>query len=453
MISTGKYKLEEVIQVASKSGKLLSFLDYMTSVEPFESNLRIISTILQALNENELLSINPMFMKLVEKYSSCHGIVADMIVRRFITTDSSVYSDLCIALVDFSSNFSLLISNSITKFFPQTSLPHEQQIRYMNCTFHICQHDGGITMRVLSRVFQHMVALDCELLIKRSSDNTLLEISDEDAGLYAPQMIMFMSFLENSSREVFTLLLQLFDLYLLDLPSTSVVQFLFFYAASFNSELMETLVGFLLHKLIDNNTSLRARKNSALYISSLLARAKYIDDEFSAAVVDYVENYAICYSHHIHQEAKDLLCRNVSQHAVFYYAVQCIAYVCCWRWNSWNQNGINPLNRWRLMELVKNELAGWTAIDKNTVEQFSIILNTDLSSNEAYIDRIDVWFPFDPCGIDEISERVSPIYREWGDTQDLNDIDGILDHGIHRICANRGISIEALMEQFVFKKN
>jgi hypothetical protein len=50
------------------------------------------------------------------------------------------------------------------------------------------------------------------------------------------------------------------------------------------------------------------------------------------------------------------------------------------------------------------------------------------------IQRIDSWFPFDPCQLEEVGKVMRDFYNEWG----KDDVDVMLDRELEKIYARRG---------------
>ena len=453
LIFKNNMKIEDVILTSSKTKNLHLFFQYLTTLEPNNFIISIISRILPEIYLDHKNFINENFINYLSNFRNFNNLIVEIIIRLFITTNDIFFSELCINFLNLSFFQYNIISNLIIKFFPQTSFPLEQQMNYLNSTLLICLKNKDITLNVINRIFQHLVALDCELLISSTTENNLFIIDDDIALLLSPQLSVFLNFCENLDKDIFTVLLQLFELYLIDLPRVTTTQFIFFFICSLESSLCEQFIGFLLYKLLDtSNNNFRSKKNSALYISSLVARAKFISDNFAYTVVYYIENFAFIYNNHIHKETPEFLSRNINKHWIFYYCIQCITYICCWRWNSWEKSNINPFKRWRLKELISDELLALTVIDKNTAEQFSTIIDFNIdNNNEVLIDKIEVWFPFDPCPLEDFSLKFQNNYRSWDELPDTNDIDEILDFGLNKICKNRGIQFDTFQDNFLLK--
>lgn len=446
-IISGASKFEDVIVPIQEHGKLMNLFQYVTTLEPSQPNLGLITRILSLIPNENMQEAAGHLRDMVLTFGSSAAPIIDLIVRNFLTQQELFLADVVNSLMDASQNFVPLIASSITKYFPQTTFEGDQQINFLRSTLHVCTHSNDVTVKVLSRVFQHIVGLDCELMILGNKGTSAIEIDEDVAALLTPQIISVLDFIETSPHSLFTLLLQLFDIYLLDLPSSSAVQYVFFIASSFNSDNCQTFVGLLLAKMFDDNVNKRTRGNAAFYTMTLVARAKYIDDQFAVFILDYVSNFAGCYLNHIKSNSPQLLSRSIQNHSVFYYALQCFAYIYCWRHQGFETLEIDYEQRWKVSELFNNELEGLTAIDPNTAEMFGSLGIVEYDPDNAVIDRIQVWFPYDPCPLDEVTERVEPIYMQWGEQTEPGDVDAALENSLSRICASRGISLGDILGQ------
>ena len=448
-IINGVSKFEDAIVPIQEHGKVVAMFEYITTTqEPTQPILGLLGKIIPLITKSEeIAQIAGYLRDMVLRSGTQSNSVIELIIRNFLKQEENHFSDCVNQLIDASPNFVNPISSAITKFFPQTGFDGTEQLYYLRSTLNVCAHCEGVALSVLNRVIQHLIGLDCELMISsKSSEGNAMEIDEDTAMILTPQISLVLEFINNSPPELFTLLLQIFDLYLIDLPSSSTVQFIFFIAAAAGQSQYETFVGYLLHKMIDNSVCSRTRGNAAFYLATLIARAKYIDDQFAAAAITYVANFASCYIEHVKTNSPQMLTRNIQVHMIFYYALQCIAYVCCWRYESWKQIGIDPQEKWDLSSLFVNDLEGLTAIDKNTAEMFGSLGIVEYDSDEITIDRIDVWFPYDPCPLEEIKAKVEPIYREWGEETEPGDIDSMLDQSLNKICSSRGISFDDMFK-------
>ena len=435
-------KLDDLIPTLQQRGKLLSFTTFLCSQPQNPSTIKTISQLLGHLSDSDLQTLIPLLRTMVLGSPQCQTLIIDMIVRSFFLTDSLVFCDAILAILKAARGLHGIVANAIIKFFPQTSFPSEQQLRFMRASLKVCEKSKKITEAALGRIFQHLVALDCELMLDPVDGSFIVD--DDIAATFSPQLHLFVEFV-HSDPDLFLLLLQLFDSYLIDVPRTAAVQFIYFHMLSSSHEHTETFIGFLLAKLFDVQASQRVRANAALYIASLVVRAEYVEDDFAAVVCDYVADYAIKYSEHIQSEVPDRFKMDVTAHNAFYYAVQCVVYIFCWRWRHWRVGAkFNPDKRWRLRELMGNALRAADSIDKDTSELFRSLNVVDIGPESFVIERISVWFPFDPCPLDEIAHLIDPFYVQWRDCDDdPEDVDQLLDQELARICQTRLITIDA----------
>ncbi|KAH0794813.1 RNA polymerase I-specific transcription initiation factor rrn3 [Histomonas meleagridis] len=440
MISSGISKLDDILPPIIQNGKIVSFTLFVASLEPNNQNLRIVAQLMQQIPDSELQPFCNLFKDMVMGYPQYQKQVIEQIVRSFTLTDSSFYAETLILILRSTPHLSSTVSASIIKFFPQTSSVHQQQMRYLLNTLFVCKSSDDVNVAVLGRIFQHLVALDCELLVS-SSPNGVTEIDEDVSDNFSPQLDLFIDHISNITPDIFALLLQLFDLYLIDLPKVAIVQYIFFYACSLSHSNAETFVGFLIAKLINMDLPKRSRANASLYLASLTVRASYIDDSFALTIMDYVADYANCYSNHVKNETPDQYRMSISQHSVYYYSIQCLSYILCWRWRSWSKRGINPNEKWNLSDLLCNNLRAIDVIDKNTADMLSTLGCLTLTTGVVVIERISVWFPFDPCVLESMEKRIRAFYVVWSNEEDpeIDNVDALLDNELSRVYERRDI--------------
>ena len=90
-----------------------------------------------------------------------------------------------------------------------------------------------------------------------------------------------------------------------------------------------------------------------------------------------------------------------------------------------------------------NALRAADSIDKNTSEHFQSLNVVDIGTQSVVIERISVWFPFDPCPLDEVKHLIDPFYVVWSECDDdPEDVDQLLDQELARVCQARLISMD-----------
>jgi RNA polymerase I-specific transcription initiation factor RRN3 len=103
--------------------------------------------------------------------------------------------------------------------------------------------------------------------------------------------------------------------------------------------------------------------------------------------------------------------------------------------------------RWHLRELVGNPLRAIDAIDRNTAELFRALAVCEKVEETPAIGRIAAWFPFDPCPLEEIAMLVGDVYAVWALCDpETDDIDAMLDCALAKICHDRLIAIDQILD-------
>lgn len=444
-------KLTDILPALNEANKLIKFTEFIATIEPNTTNLKILSELLPKIPSDQLPELTPYLKNLVLGFTQYQAQIVDMLVRSFFISDSQIFVDTLLSLLQAIPAIHSAISASITKFFPQTNFPVDQQVHFLRNSLVLCSASNDVAISSLSRIFQHFVALDCELLFDAPSSDGSIRVDDDVAQCFIPQMSFFMEFISNANSTIMTLLLQFFDLYLIDLPKVVAVQFVYFFSSSLDHSNFETFVGFLLAKMIDDSASLRSRSNATLYLESLIVHARYIDDDFAALTLDYVSNYALCYASHISSEVPDQFKMDIKMHHMYYFAVQCLSYVICWRYKSFTDKNINIVERWHIDELLYNELKAIDVIDKNTSDMVkSFNLFEARHEDSVVIERIAVWFPFDPCPLDEMADFVSDNYIQWNElNEEDEDVNAILDQELSRLQQNHLFNFDITFSQNV----
>jgi RNA polymerase I-specific transcription initiation factor RRN3 len=323
-VISGSTKLDDLLTAVVEHQKQLSFTQFMLSLAPISGNLRILNQLLTHLTESDLGSLIPFFRDFILSAAQSQSAAIDLVIRSFTSSDSPAFSESIVAVLQASPLLHSIVSLSLTKFFPQTSFPVEQQLRYLRGALSLCSQFPVLTPTVFPRVFQHLVALDCEMTLDPAPDGSFV-VDDDVAVCLSPQFDVIMNFLNGMAN--FAILLPLFDTYLIELPRTSASQFLFFYLGAMSEECTANFIGFLLGKIIDSQGSHRARANAALYLASFVVRAKFIGDELGQTILDYVADFARKYIVYFEREAPGDLKLDLDTNFEFYYAVQCVVYV------------------------------------------------------------------------------------------------------------------------------
>ncbi|KAJ3071686.1 hypothetical protein HDU98_004945 [Podochytrium sp. JEL0797] len=149
-----------------------------------------------------------------------------------------------------------------------------------------------------------------------------------------PPTIVFTETSE-AAHEFFTVLLQIFERTLLPTHQCKYVQFLYFHACSLSSRCTESFLVHLAQKTFDSTSPTIIRVAASAYLSSFVARAKFVETESVLYCLKMLNGWALKY-----MEANEagvrvgMVLDGGKTHACFYAAIQALLYVFCFRWRE-----------------------------------------------------------------------------------------------------------------------
>ncbi|KAI7898008.1 RNA polymerase I-specific transcription initiation factor RRN3 [Cokeromyces recurvatus] len=137
---------------------------------------------------------------------------------------------------------------------------------------------------------------------------------------------------QDVQNEIFHALVDIFDRAVLKTLKSRYTQFLLFYFCSLNVNLysdyfLEHLIQHITDPLKPNVTRVAA----SAYISSYVARAKFLEPNTIQRVVLTLSNWCDAYVDQYESQVQGLDCK---KHDVFYAVVQAIMYIFCFRWRD-----------------------------------------------------------------------------------------------------------------------
>ncbi|CAN0829868.1 RNA polymerase I-specific transcription initiation factor RRN3 [Linum grandiflorum] len=235
---------------------------------------------------------------------------------------------------------------------------------------------------------------------------------------------------EKRLREVFDMLLSSFKDTVLTTYKSKFAQFVMFYACALDPEHCGLKFANELMDMFVYDVNPLVRMSAVAYLASFLARGKFLPSEvvtsFLQRLVDWCSQYCAINDSDI----------NPILHRVFYSGCQAIMYVLCFRMRSIvgipqlkSQLFCMPIDRifkHRLdplkvclpsivQEFLKQAKAARLFTSPETKAfVFEDLLGSDLSRSFGGLQRLDMFFPFDPCML-KISDRnfIRPIYVYW----------------------------------------
>jgi len=245
---------------------------------------------------------------------------------------------------------------------------------------------------------------------------------DDDALDYAHAFLLFKD------------LIVIFESVVLKTQS-SHVQFLLFYVASFHKDFSESFIEACWRILQDPNYASVLRQASSCYLSSFLARAKYVEKD---VVIDQVRRLSEWTHRYIDLQDENSIRADRNKHGPFYSACQALFYIILYHYKSLLEtpDGITFMKSVNLVRIVTSRLNPlkfclesvvnlfarvtrmyqivfcYSIIERNN--RLSFQTNTAGSEELSKADEHDKsFFPFDPYMLPKSNKWVLPSYIKW----------------------------------------
>ncbi|KAJ3289840.1 hypothetical protein HDU79_003729 [Rhizoclosmatium sp. JEL0117] len=135
--------------------------------------------------------------------------------------------------------------------------------------------------------------------------------------------------------EFFTILLQIFERTVLPTHQCKYVQFLYFHACSMSARCTEAFLVLLAQKTFDTSSPAIIRCAASAYLSSFVARAKFVEIEAVLYCLKMMNGWALNYVEANEPNVKvGAVLDGGKAHACFYSVIQALLYVFCFRWKE-----------------------------------------------------------------------------------------------------------------------
>ncbi|CAN1765311.1 RNA polymerase I-specific transcription initiation factor RRN3 [Linum perenne] len=224
--------------------------------------------------------------------------------------------------------------------------------------------------------------------------------------------------------EVFDMLLSSFKDTVLTTYKSKFAQFVMFYACALDYEHCGQKFANELMDMFEYDHNPLIRMSAVAYLSSFLARGKFLPPAFVAIflgrLVDWCWQYCT-----MHDGVM-----NPRLHQVFYSGCQAIMYVLCFRMRSIMENSVlkSQLFCMPIDKILKHKLDPLKVCLPSIVQEFlkqakaarlftssktfvfDDLLGSDLSRGFGGLERLDMFFPFDPCMLKNTDRVIRPHY-------------------------------------------
>ncbi|KAG5534463.1 hypothetical protein RHGRI_022558 [Rhododendron griersonianum] len=244
--------------------------------------------------------------------------------------------------------------------------------------------------------------------------------------------------------KVFETLLESFQITVLSAYKSKFSQFVMFYACSLDPENCGTRFANILADIFLSSSYPPFKRMSAVaYLASYLSRAKFLSVSFVVKMLQRFQLVGWCWNYCENQDGTI----NPEAHRVFYSGCQAIMYVLCFRMRSAMDvprlksqlflmpiEAIlkHPLNSLKvcLPSIVEEFLRQAKAARLFMVSEtfvFNDMLESELSRAFGGMERLDMFFPFDPCLLKKSDRFIRPNFVFWSmvrTTYDNDDEEG-----------------------------
>ncbi|KAK9132548.1 hypothetical protein Scep_012076 [Stephania cephalantha] len=249
--------------------------------------------------------------------------------------------------------------------------------------------------------------------------------------------------------EVFDTLLDSFRITVLKAYKSKFAQFVVFYACSLDPEHCGLRFANMLEKIFMQGTDPLTRMSAVSYLASYLSRGRFIPSSLVAGTLKRLVDWCLEYCHS--RDGKEAIV-NPEVHRVFYSGCQAVMYLLCFRMRLMVEvshlksllhsmplerilrHPLDPL-KVCLPSIVSEFLQQAKAAHLCTVSDkfiFNNLLESDLSKAYGGIERLDMFFPFDPCLLKNCDRFIRPNFVRWSMDKTIydDDEDGLSDDEI-----------------------
>uniref|UniRef100_A0A0C9S8N3 TSA: Wollemia nobilis Ref_Wollemi_Transcript_4138_2773 transcribed RNA sequence n=1 Tax=Wollemia nobilis TaxID=56998 RepID=A0A0C9S8N3_9CONI len=251
---------------------------------------------------------------------------------------------------------------------------------------------------------------------------------------------------EGRLPQVYDTLMHSFQSTIMNTHKSKFTQFLIFYLCSLAPATCGANFASMLCDIFTNKSrAANTRMTAAAYLASYLARAKYLPLFAVSASLKRLVEWCLQYSPQQNNEKKAI---NPALHGVFYSACQAVMYVLCFRLKSLMDDPKQKLliEDLPLKKILEHKLSPLKVCLPSVVEEFlrqvkavhlfdvseftssNNMLKTEESKAFGGVERLDMFFPFDPYLLRQSDRFVRPYYTFWSMVSIPVDDDEFEDH-------------------------
>jgi len=243
---------------------------------------------------------------------------------------------------------------------------------------------------------------------------------------------------QTHKEQLFNVLLQIFDKYILTTYKSKYTQFLLFYVCRLKPEIptsfSSVFMAYLFNKIQQKTQRNANQMASSAYLGSFLARASYVPASTLRDVTTFILNWSLAYLN-VHTT----VIPDAVVHGLFYSMCQSLYYIFCFHHESLLQgqdtdslkrgyrriteSKFNPL-KFCLGTIVREFVRvcaeiGWHNYNELMANNDKLVLAT--KSSFGGNNQLEMFFPFDPYLLKYSSKYLDPFYVKWTGKYDEDD--------------------------------
>ncbi|CAL5041184.1 unnamed protein product [Urochloa decumbens] len=233
-------------------------------------------------------------------------------------------------------------------------------------------------------------------------------------------------------KREFDILKTIFRKGVLKVHKSKFAQFIMFYACSLDPEICGLdFALFLTDIFTKKEDDAIARMSAVSYVGSYLSRARFISADTVVAILKRLVDW--CIDHCERQKKKHTRTKNPVEHQIFYASCQAVMYVLCFRLRSIMDypNLKSQVFKMNIRSILMDPLEPLKVCLPSIVNEFlrqakaarlfnaSVDLeledriDSDLSKAFGGVNRLDMFFPFDPYLLKESDRYIRPNFEFW----------------------------------------
>lgn len=287
----------------------------------------------------------------------------------------------------------------------------------------------------------------CIKEIVNKLDSMLIVLFDYLSTIFSPSKEINCKS-ESLKDIVFDHLLRAFDSIILHTFRSRYTQFIFFWASQTNEKYTNMFLQLILDRTLDDSRSHVSRSISCAYVASFVARAAKLNKNMVRNAVNMLCRWINMFLDEWENDSSGIIVKKFNS---FYFIVQSVLYIFCFRWRDLTEDNQEQGPGWLkslfvLQRAIASKLNPLKYCSSNIVSQFAEIahqlnflycypmieqgkqLSSSHSSQSTIHIDIQTYFPFDPYHLKLSRHFIDPIYIEWKPiTEFLNDLAFVTD--------------------------